>query len=406
MPENTAAETRTDTTNLHSEEKGTPLYWDYDQNHFDRGSPPTWDNLGRVKRKLRIISNGSSFGSSTLAGSQALAPEVHPPVEGLEVCAPYSRNSQPGLEVYSGPQIIYKNWDTELDQKVVVGPGPPPPPPSPTILGLRRKIFWLVVICLALVLLVGVGVGVAVGVTRKNSSAEAQPASSSTTGVGDQSSTGSHLPPSPQIATETVSVTLASDQVTTASHPVGTSMSTFSSQPGASKSTVAAKLSSSSQVVSPPATSSADGSKESVEKVTVTSVRTEQPSATDTPKSEAPPATVTVTPASPSSPTAAPAPLHTGGSCLGTDGSTYTDPDTGSQWKIECDIAHQGKDIENYEASSMEACVSMCANESACVGAIWYSAGPQGTDLNYCWLKKTLEDNLKDTKDAQSVVRL
>ncbi|KAI0841475.1 hypothetical protein F5Y06DRAFT_293175 [Hypoxylon sp. FL0890] len=402
MSYNTAAESKIDIAYPHSDERGTPVYWDYDENCFvpGRGSPPTSEDLGRIKRKLRILNSGGSFASSTLAGSQALAPEVHPPAEGLEACAPDLRNSQPGLEVFSGPQIIYKNWDTEFDQKIPVGPG------SPTILGLRRKIFWLVVVCLVLALLVGAAVGAAVGVTRKNASSEAKPASSSTTGIGAQLS--SDPSPSPKIATETVSVTLTSDHMTSTGHPSITSTS-MSSQLSTSESALSAKLSSSpspTPSLSSPPSSTADENTKSVEKVTVTSMRTEQPSTTNPPESEAPPTTVTVTPASNPTSTAAPTPLHTGGSCLGTDGSTYTDPGTGSKWKIECDIAHQGKDIENYEAQSMEACVSMCANESDCVGAIWYSAGPQGTDLNYCWLKSSLNDNLKDTKDAQSVVRL
>ncbi|KAI1413564.1 hypothetical protein F5Y13DRAFT_26380 [Hypoxylon sp. FL1857] len=401
MPNHTIAESKINLTCPHSDGRDTPVCWDCDESRFGQGggSPPTLENLGRIKRKLRILSGGNSFASSTLAGSQA--PEVLPPAEGLEACYPDPRNSQPGLEVFSGPQIIYKNWDNELDQKATVTPARPPP--TPTIFGLRRKIFWLIVVCLVLALIVGAAVGAAVGVAQKNASFKDPQTSSPTAGIGDQASSNSL--PSPQIATETVSVTLASDHITT-NYPISSSAS-ISSQISTSKSSVGAKLSSPSSSSSPSSpTSPADESTKSVEKVTVTSVRTEQPSATNNPKSEDPPATVTVTPPSEPSSTAAPTPLHTGGSCLGTDGSTYTDPGTGSKWKIECDIAHQGKDIENYEAQSMEACVSMCANESSCVGAIWYSAGPQGTDLNYCWLKKSLSDDLKDTKDAQSVVRL
>ncbi|KAI0106141.1 hypothetical protein F4776DRAFT_470840 [Hypoxylon sp. NC0597] len=405
MPNDTAADWKIGITCPHVDDSGTLVCWDCDENRSSQGggSPPTWENSGTIKRKLRILSSGGSFASSMLVGGQALAPEVHPPAEGLEACYPDPRNIEPGLEVLSGPQIIYKNWDTEFDQKAVVTPSRPLPPP--TIFGLRRRIFWLVIVCLILALLVGAAVGAAVGVTRKNASNAALP-ESSTTEIGNQPSTTPT--PSPQIATETVSLTLASDHIATTSHPIITSASVSSSQSGTSDSdsSFGVKSTSLSSSSSSSSNSPADESTKSVEKVTVTSVRTEQPSATDTPKSEAPPTTVTVTPASEPSSTAAPTPLHTGGSCLGTDGSTYTDPGSGSKWKIECDIAHQGKDIENYEAQSMEACVSMCANESGCVGAIWYSAGPQGTDLNYCWLKKSLNNNLKDTKDAQSVVRL
>ncbi|OTA88987.1 hypothetical protein M434DRAFT_114451 [Hypoxylon sp. CO27-5] len=403
MPKDTTADRNIGITCLHLNEGGTPVCWDCDENRFSQGggSPPTLENSGAANRKLRILSNGSSFASIVLDGKQALAPEVHPPAEGLEACYPDLRNIQPGLEVLSGPQIIYKNWDTEFDQKAAAAPSRPPSPP--TILGLRRRIFWLIIVCLVLALVVGAAVGAAVGVTRKNAS-NAQLPESSTTELGNQAS--STPPPSPQIATETVSVTLASGHMATTSHPIITSASQPSPQSSTLDSSLGVKLSSSSSLSPSSTNSPEDESTKSIEKVTVTSVRTEHPSATETPKSEAPPTTVTVTPASKPSSTASPTPLHTGGSCLGTDGSTYTDPGTGSKWKIECDIAHQGKDIENYEAQSMEACVSMCANESDCVGAIWYSAGPQGTDLNYCWLKSSLNDNLKDTKDAQSVVRL
>jgi hypothetical protein len=69
-------------------------------------------------------------------------------------------------------------------------------------------------------------------------------------------------------------------------------------------------------------------------------------------------------------------------------------------------MAHQGRDILNLEADTMEECVSLCAKNAHCKGAIWYNVGPQGTDLNYCWLKSEMEDDLRVTADAQSVVRL
>lgn len=77
---------------------------------------------------------------------------------------------------------------------------------------------------------------------------------------------------------------------------------------------------------------------------------------------------------------------------------------------MECAAAHEGRDLANVEAATMEECVSLCAQRprGSCVGAIWFAVGPQGTDLNYCWLKSELggDDAIRDTLDAQSVVRL
>ncbi|KAI0426131.1 hypothetical protein F5Y09DRAFT_319719 [Xylaria sp. FL1042] len=93
--------------------------------------------------------------------------------------------------------------------------------------------------------------------------------------------------------------------------------------------------------------------------------------------------------------------------CIGDDGSTYTDPATGDKFRIECAVAHQGKDIMNSEANTMQDCISMCAKNAHCKGAIWFNVGPQGTLLNYCWLKSDMDDSrIQVNADAQSVVRL
>ncbi|KAI1754277.1 hypothetical protein F4782DRAFT_493847 [Xylaria castorea] len=92
--------------------------------------------------------------------------------------------------------------------------------------------------------------------------------------------------------------------------------------------------------------------------------------------------------------------------CLGDDGSTYTDPGTGDKFRIECAVAHQGKDIENREAETMQECIGMCAKNRFCRGAIWFNVGPQGTDLNYCWLKSAMGGEVQENGDAQSVVLL
>ncbi|KAI1337886.1 hypothetical protein F5Y15DRAFT_147121 [Xylariaceae sp. FL0016] len=92
--------------------------------------------------------------------------------------------------------------------------------------------------------------------------------------------------------------------------------------------------------------------------------------------------------------------------CIAPDGSVYQDPGTKAQFRVECGIAHQGADIENLEAETMQDCVSLCAENAGCAGAIWYNVGAQGTDLNYCWLKSGMDGELRYTSDAESVVRL
>lgn len=92
--------------------------------------------------------------------------------------------------------------------------------------------------------------------------------------------------------------------------------------------------------------------------------------------------------------------------CIGNDGSTYTDPGTKHKFRIECATAHQGKDIENLEAETMQECISLCTKNKFCKGVIWFNVGPQGTDLNYCWLKSTTDGEVQDTPDAQSAVLL
>ncbi|KAI1213309.1 uncharacterized protein F4807DRAFT_258619 [Annulohypoxylon truncatum] len=387
MTYNTAVESQIYATCPHSDGKSAPICWDCSEESWR--SPPQFEDFGGVK-KLRILSGKN----------QTFAPEVHPPAEGIEVGTPNSRSSQPGLEVFTGPQIVIptdKPRNIGLDEKIVITSDSP----SPTILGLRRRIFWLVLICVVLALLVGVAVGTAVGITQKNNSTKALSTSSSSTGIGDQMSSTFSSPP--EVMTEIVSVITASPSMTATSGPTILSVS---SSTKLDTSTTTEKKSSSS--ASPTSSSPAGETSKSVEKVTVISVQTASVPTTSPVQSTPTPTTITVTPTSKTSSetTASPATTSSDGDCLGADGSTYTDPGTGSQFRIECDIAHQGKDIDNYEAQTMQACVSMCADDSECVGAIWYSAGPQGTDLNYCWLKSTLDDDLKSTKDAQSVVRL
>ncbi|KAI0455483.1 hypothetical protein F5B21DRAFT_471510 [Xylaria acuta] len=138
-------------------------------------------------------------------------------------------------------------------------------------------------------------------------------------------------------------------------------------------------------------------------------VAAQQPAPTNTMPSQ-PMTTVTVS-AAPTTTTTSSSPRpsassHSSRICMGDDGGTYTDPGTGDKFRIECAVAHQGKDIENLEAETMQECVSLCAKNRFCKGAIWFNVGPQGTDLNYCWLKSDMDGDVQDTPDAQSVVLL
>ncbi|KAI1805578.1 hypothetical protein F4811DRAFT_514365 [Daldinia bambusicola] len=298
----------------YSDGRGTPVCWDCAEGgHLGRtgeSSPaPEYDD-----DKKRFVLRG---GGSKILDTGALAPEFHPPVEGIEVGSPDPRTIAPGKEVFHGPQIIsvpddYTNdkhdgWNAEPNENATVASK------SPTILGLRKRVFWLLLISMFVVAFVGAAVGAAVGVTQRNQSINASSAT-----------------PSPAVG---------ENQTTGPSNP------------------------------------------------TTTSTTTPSPSSTS------------------SKPTATPSPAAR--SCLGADGSTYTDPETGAKFRIECDVAHQGRDIENLKAESMPECVSLCAKNTHCTGAIWYDVGPQGTDLNYCWLKSSIDDSdIRLTTDAQSVVRL
>ncbi|KAI1483831.1 hypothetical protein F4774DRAFT_366672 [Daldinia eschscholtzii] len=293
----------------YSDGRGTPVCWDCAEGgHLGRSGE---NSPAPEKTKKRFVLMG---GGSKILDNGPLAPEVHPPVEGIEVGSPDPRTVPPGKEVFYEPQIIntpdtfikdeHNGWNTESNQDAVATPK------QPTILGLRKRVFWLLLIAMFIVAFVGAAVGAAVGVTQRNQSMKASSAT-----------------PSPA---------LGENQSTGPSNPTTTSTPTSSSASGQS--------------------------------------------------------------------TATPNPAR---SCLGTDGSTYTDPGTGAKFRIECAVAHQGRDIENLKAETMQECVSLCAKNARCTGAIWYDVGPQGTDLNYCWLKSSMDDSdIRSTPDAQSVVRL
>ncbi|KAI1769978.1 hypothetical protein F4818DRAFT_434452 [Hypoxylon cercidicola] len=390
----------------HSDGKSTLVCWLCAENGYSPqgGGPPSPDDFDIEKNTFVML------GSSPL--------EVHPPAEGIEVGAPDPRHMYPGLEVVSGPTV--SSWNGEPEQKAELASGPA------TIFGLRRRMLWIILIGVLVVLLIGVAIGSAVGVTQGKPSTDTPSAITSPT--------SSIASPATSAVTSAISLAMSSEAAAS-STPSSLIQSTLTlsttalstSTKSAAASASSATSSTTSSTTSPTSTTTALATKDKTP-ISSSSTPTKPPppptTATTTvlvtpPVSTPTPPTVTVTPTPPTTttpkptptssaqPTSTLTPAQSNGYCLGQDGSTYTDPGTGSAFRVECDVAHQGKDIENREADSMEDCVSMCAENSRCVGAIWYNAGPQGTDLNYCWLKRTLEDdNIKDTADAQSVVRL
>ncbi|KAI1075369.1 hypothetical protein F5B20DRAFT_585335 [Whalleya microplaca] len=356
-PNSSIARQTTSISCPHSDGKNAPICWDCaEQGHVSQrgGRSPRWESFNKIKKTLRSRQNKSTTEKSA-AVVQSSAPEVHPPAEGLEVGVPNLRTSQPGLEVLSGPKIVspsekyrkpgHNSWDTELDQKVAVVPG------TGTICGLPKKLFLVIFACLLLAL-VGTAVGVAVGLTQRDKI-------SSTTKSGDTggNQVSSTSPLSPSITTETVSM-------------FGSPMA--------------------SPLAEGTSTSSTPSDTTSVDEVTHTVFQTELPVASANPETIQPTAS----------------PTSGAGPCLGVNGTTYKDHGTGVEFKIECAEAHQGKDIDNVKSDTMENCVSICAKNTQCKGAIYYNAGPQGTDYNYCWLKSAMDDEYIYTNDAQSVVRL
>ncbi|KAI1633807.1 hypothetical protein F4809DRAFT_644129 [Biscogniauxia mediterranea] len=390
----------------HSDSRNLPVCWDCaEEGHvkqkFDAlPSSPTWENFKRITKGLRLPQQHQHHHHPhhhKIPLSSA-APEVHPPEEGIEVFhgKQQQQQQQAGLEVVAGPRVA--NPEDKFrrvipvvvvasdEKKAVAGEGEPRISDSRDrdddeggegekkkekeeeagrrIYGLRRRTFWAVVAC-ALLVLVAVVLGVAVGVTQRNRAMQSTALSVSSNadqGVSSHPSSSSSL--SALVTTETMYMT-ASDGGGGGGDSGGENTATSSSPSPSTPTTTT--------------TAAAAGN---------TNTNTPSPSPSPSPSSS------TTSPPSPSP------------SCLGADGSTYTDAATRSQFRIECDTAHQGKDIVNREAASMEACVALCAGDDACRGAIWYDAGPQGTDLNYCWLKSAMGDERRETRDAQSVVRL
>ncbi|RWA12895.1 hypothetical protein EKO27_g2216 [Xylaria grammica] len=382
--------------------------------------------------------------------------ELRLPEEGLEVVASDQRRSQPGLIVVAGPQVVSPEDKLRGPEPTIWNSGPiqrddatsepkstqkndVAPESDKKIWGLRRRAFHILV-AVTFLALAGVVIGVAVAVTQQKMT---RTTSLSTSGGGQVSSSSLSMPP--PIVTETVAPYVTSDPSTFA-----TLLKTEIplSSPQASKTTIMT-------------TTAGRGSGGSEPANVATVFVTELLSPTDTIRSQPmitissapspPKPTTPPVPPVPPAPSSPPAPSPTSSSpssriCIGDDGSTYTDPGTGDKFRLEVSIleslipqfdvswgrdlpnrefsvlvlllqvpetpthlylAHEGKDIENLEAETMQACVSLCAKNTHCKGAIWYNVGPQGTDLNYCWLKSEMDDNdIRVTPDAQSVVRL
>ncbi|KAI3336326.1 hypothetical protein HD806DRAFT_1958 [Xylariaceae sp. AK1471] len=379
----------------HSNGKGLPVCWDcVEEGHINASSEaddggnisPTWQKLKKFRRSFRFREGGSSTSSTSLTGTQSSAPEVHPPEEGLEVGARNLRRSQPGLIVVAGPRIVspedklrskpgHQSWNVDsMGRK----DGSAALTTKTTVWGFRRRTLQILV-ALALLALAGVIVGVAVGLTQRKG-LHSTSLSVSNGGSGEHVSSSSLL--TPFVITETVSFYVTSDSSTfitllKTDSPSTTSAMEGDGKAGGTESTTIAFTS------------------------TVFNIVTERPSPTDTIPSLQPTSTTTTSPEKTSSPSSS------SRDCLGDDGSTYTDANTGAKFRIECAVAHQGRDIENLKADAMEDCVGLCAKNERCKGAIWYNVGPQGTDLNYCWLKSQMDDDdLRVTGDAQSIVRL
>ncbi|KAI2602800.1 hypothetical protein GGR54DRAFT_468821 [Hypoxylon sp. NC1633] len=442
MLNQTVTEPNVDFAGHHPDGNGTPVCCDCGDPVHELDSP-TLENLGGFQRRFKYLSGGSMFSRSTLVSStQSSAPEVHPPAEGLEL---NHRAHQPGLEFLSGPHIVkspdtakspdgfakdeHRGWDTEkhgntetdrnteTDQNTDQNTASRPP----IAFGLRRKTLWIIFACILAVIIVGTAVGVAVGVTQNNKSTKALPATATSSTAGSESQVSSKNLPFPSVRTETVVVEGSSTQtsMTTVTPVAALSSSTLSAdeptksadqvtvtlkQTEASIITTTLKPSTShtttSTVNSTPTTPTTNPATKST--TTPQPTTTPKPTTTPTPTSPTQPSTTTTSKKTTATPTSSSSKV-----CIADDGSTYTDPGTGDKFKIECAKAHQGKDIDNPEAETMQACISLCAKNSECVGAIWYNVGPQGTDLNYCWLKRSMDDSdIRNTPDAQSVVRL
>ncbi|KAI8627339.1 hypothetical protein F5Y19DRAFT_176095 [Xylariaceae sp. FL1651] len=407
--------TKTSTLNPqcpHSDGKALPVCWDCaEEGHVNNLQTegacvsPSWSKFKEFQRSFRFRGGSPSMINTSPTNVQSSAPEVHPPEEGLEVGTPEIRRSQPGLIVLTGPRIVspedklrrpnHKSWHSESSQKDRLESEP-----ATNIMGLRRRTFQ-VFVAIALLAIAGVIIGVAVSVTQRKG------LHSTSFAISNNGQVSSSPFSRPSI-TKTASLYVTSDSSAFVTM-LKTEIPPDSSSPPRAESTLAVVEKPSSVTITTRRDGGGNTEPTAVAFISTASIVTEPVSPTDPIASQPTATSITTSDALPltkTSSSSAPSSSSSSRNCLGDDGSTYTDPNTGDKFKIECAVAHQGRDIENLEAETMEDCVSLCAKNDQCKGAIWYNVGPQGTDLNYCWLKSQMADDLRDTPDAQSVVRL
>ncbi|KAK8073139.1 hypothetical protein PG996_006487 [Apiospora saccharicola] len=103
-----------------------------------------------------------------------------------------------------------------------------------------------------------------------------------------------------------------------------------------------------------------------------------------------------------------PTPSDTAPLCPGANNTVIDDG--GTQYRRICGISYDGNDIQPQKADTMGQCLSLCSahtGQVACAGVVWYDAGPQGTDLNWCWLKRSMDKAVLSYRDAaQTAIRL
>ncbi|KAK7983172.1 hypothetical protein PG989_010574 [Apiospora arundinis] len=95
--------------------------------------------------------------------------------------------------------------------------------------------------------------------------------------------------------------------------------------------------------------------------------------------------------------------------CPGANNTIYITPrgDGSAQYRRICGVSYDGNDIHPQQAETMGLCLSLCSGRTGCAGVVWYDAGPQGTDLNWCWLKNSMEKAVLSYRDeAQTAIRL
>ncbi|TRX91376.1 hypothetical protein FHL15_007798 [Xylaria flabelliformis] len=400
----------------HSNGLGAPVCWDCAEGGHvrpstveeDEGASPSWQRLKKFRRSLSFRTSSYSRSNVSLAGTQISTLEVRSPEEGLEVGTPHSRRSQPGLILVEGPRVVspedkflkpeLKTWDSQSTQKgdetsVLNIAAVEPTEEKKRIWGIQRRTFQILIVVVVLTF-AGVIIGIAVAVMKQN---RVHSTSSPTSSGGQVSSTSS---PMPLItATKTISYYVAGDSST---------FVTLSETDTHSSSRRVGSV-----MASTGTTTTATGKGGGTEPTTIVAdtatvfVAVQQPSHANTIPSQPTTVVVSSSPPAQTSQVSSPStPSNSSRICLGDDGSTYTDPGTGDKFRIECAVAHQGKDIENLEAETMQDCISLCAKNKFCKGAIWFNVGPQGTDLNYCWLKSAMNGEVQENTDAQSVVLL